>query len=77
MCVTNNDRPEQEAMVYTVTRRDNIYIQPVLDPEYGNALAEYVPPLSKFLYIDVLLDLQRWTVKRWQADIDPLSSFKT
>ena len=36
VCVTNDDRPEQEAMVYTVTRRENIYIQPVLEPEYGN-----------------------------------------
>lgn len=36
-------------MVYTVTRRENIRSQPVLEPEYGNALAEYVPPLSKFL----------------------------
>ena len=49
VCVTNDDRPEQEAIIYTVTRRENIYIPPALDPEYSNALAEYVPPLSKFL----------------------------
>ena len=40
VCATDDDRSEQETIVYTVTQRDNIYSQPVLEPDYGNVLAD-------------------------------------
>ena len=47
---TDDDRPERKAMVYTVTQRENIYCQPVLEPEYGNVLAAYISPLNTWHY---------------------------
>ena len=48
VCATDDsdDRSEQETIVYTVTKRENIYSQPVLEPEYGNVLAAYLSPLN-------------------------------
>ena len=47
---TDDDRPERKAMVYTVTRHENIYTQPVLEPEYGNALAVNISDPSTSSY---------------------------
>ena len=46
VCVTDDDRPEQETIVYTVTQCENIRSQ--LEPEYGNAHAAYISPLNEF-----------------------------
>ena len=44
---TDDDRSEQETIVYTISQRDNIYSQPVLEPDYGNVLADgYISPLN-------------------------------
>ena len=48
VCATDDDRPEQKAMVYTVTQCENIRSQLVLEPEYGNALAAQISPLNEF-----------------------------
>ena len=47
VCAASNGRQELETIVYTVTQRENIYSQPVLEPEYGNVLAAYTSPLDK------------------------------
>ena len=44
VCATDDDRSEQEMMVYTAIWRENIYNQPVLEPEYINVLAAYISP---------------------------------
>ena len=46
-CATDDGRPEHEAMVYTVTRCENIRSQLILEPEYGSALAAYISPLNE------------------------------
>ena len=47
VCATDDDRSEQETIVYTISQRDNIYSQPVLEPDYGNVLADgYISPLN-------------------------------
>ena len=48
VCATDDVRPEQKAMVYTVTQCENIRSQLVLKHEYGNALAAYISPLNEF-----------------------------
>ena len=40
MCATDDDSSEQETIVYTISQRDNIYSQPVLELDYGNVLAD-------------------------------------
>ena len=47
-CATDHDRSEQETIVYTVIQCENIYSQPILEPEYGNVLAAYISPLNEF-----------------------------
>ena len=50
MCASDDDRPEQKEMDYTVTQCENIRSQLVLEPEYGNALAAYISPLNEFFW---------------------------
>ena len=45
-CATDDDRSEQETIVYTISQRDNKYSQPVLGPDYGNVLVVYISPLN-------------------------------
>ena len=33
VCATDDDRSEQETIVYTISQRENIYSQSVLEPE--------------------------------------------
>ena len=42
----DDDRSKQETIVYTVIQCENIYSQPILEPEYGNVLAAYISPLN-------------------------------
>ena len=46
VCATDDDRSEQETIVYTISQCENIYSQPILEPDYGNVLAVYISPLN-------------------------------
>ena len=50
VCATDDDRSEQETIVYTVIQCENIHSQPILEPEYGNVLAAYISPLNVWHY---------------------------
>ena len=46
VCATDDDRSGQETIVYRISRRDDIYNQPIVEPDYGNVLAVYISPLN-------------------------------
>ena len=47
VCAIDADRSEQETIVHKVTRSETTYSEPVLEPEYVNALAAYISPLNR------------------------------
>ena len=49
VCATDDDRSEQETIVYTVIWRETTYSQPLSEPRYCNALASYISPQQQYL----------------------------